>query len=282
MAIIIDGRNIALNIQAKIKEIVKTLPFIPGLAVVRIGNDPASAIYVEHKHKTCRLVGFQSWNHHLPETISQQDVHKLINQLNIDKKVHGILLQLPIPPSLDLQILIESIDPSKDVDGLHPLNVGKLMSGRPFLAPCTPLGCLHLIKEIEADLAGKKVVIVGRSSLVGKPLVPLLLNEDCTVTIAHSKTKNLPDLCKTADVLIAAVGKPHLIKGKWVKENSVVIDVGITRQVSKIVGDVETLEAAKVARAITPVPGGVGPMTIAYLLKNTLKAAQHTLYQFHF
>lgn len=276
MAIIIDGRGIAHKVQAEIKEIVKALPFVPGLAVIRIGNDSASAIYVNYKHKACRLAGFKSWNHHLLETASQKDVLSLIKRLNEDQEVHGILLQLPIPAHLNSQMLIEAIDPYKDVDGLHPLNVGKLMSGTPFLAPCTPLGCLHLIKEMEADLTGKKVVIVGRSSLVGKPLIPLLLNENCTVTIAHSKTANLADLCKTADILIAAVGKPHLIKGKWIKENSLVIDVGITRQGSEIVGDVETSEAAKVARAITPVPGGVGPMTITYLLKNTLKAAQYT------
>lgn len=273
MAIIIDGRKIAFEIQNNIKDVVRNLSFQPGLAVIRIGSNVASAIYVDYKHKACEMVGFQSWNYHLPETSSQKDVQKLIKQLNKNKEVHGILLQFPLPDHLNSKDLIELIDPKKDVDGLHPLNLGKLFNDNLSLGPCTPLGCMHLIKTIETCLQGKNALIVGRSNLVGKPLVPLLLRENCTTTIAHSKTLNLPELCQSADILIAAVGQPQLIKGEWIKPNSIVIDVGITRNGKQTVGDVETLEAAKFARAITPVPGGVGPMTIAYLLKNTLKAA---------
>ena len=273
MAILIDGRELARKLKAEIKAEVDLLGIQPGLAVVRVGDDPASEIYVGHKHRACESVGFKSWNHHLPATATQEEVLTLVDKLNEDESVHGILVQLPLPDHLDRNDIIETIDPQKDVDGLHPLNAGRMMIEDPFLVPCTPQGCLDLIRSVEKNLSGLKAVIIGRSNLVGKPLIPLLLQENCTVTTVHSKTKNIKDECRTADILIAAAGRAQLVKADWVKKRAIVIDVGISREGDHIVGDVDTDEVAKVAKAVTPVPGGVGPMTVAYLLKNTLKAA---------
>lgn len=273
MTQIIDGVKAANRLTSEIKLKAEKAGVRPGLAVIRIGDDPASEIYVAHKHKACEKIGFQSWNHHLPASVDQRAVLDLIHSLNADERVNGILLQLPLPGHLDEPKLIEAIDPHKDVDGLHPLNAGRLLMSRPGLIPCTPQGCVHLIKSVTMDLTGVRAVIIGRSNLVGKPLCPLLLKEDCTITMVHSKTNNMSDQIRQADIVIAAAGHPHLVKGEWIKEGAIVIDVGISRQDKKIVGDVETEQAMGRAKAITPVPGGVGPMTVAYLLKNTLDAA---------
>jgi methylenetetrahydrofolate dehydrogenase (NADP+)/methenyltetrahydrofolate cyclohydrolase len=272
---VIDGKSVAVRLRADITARVKALGFKPGLAVILVGNDPASHIYVSNKIKACVEAGFESYEIRMDQSCSQLDISQAIRNLNDNADVHGILLQLPLPAHLDEDELIQMIDPAKDVDGLTLRNVGALVTGMPGLIPCTPQGALLLVKEIKKDLTGLNAVVIGRSLLFGKPMAQLLLREDCTVTQAHSRTRNLETLCKNADILIAAVGRPNMVKGEWIKPGAIVIDVGINRLDSgKLCGDVDFNEAVKVAGAITPVPGGVGPMTIACLLSNTLKAAK--------
>ncbi len=250
-----------------------------GLAVVLVGDDPASQVYVRNKGKQTVEAGMASFEHKLPAETSQADLIALVEQLNADPAVDGILVQLPLPGHLDEQAVVERISPAKDVDGLTPTSTGRLALGLPGLVPCTPLGCLMLLKDQLGDLSGKDAVVIGRSILVGKPMAQLLLSESCTVTIAHSRTQNLPDVVRRADIVVAAVGRPEMIKGDWIKPGATVIDVGINRipaaeeGKTRLVGDVDYASASAVAAAITPVPGGVGPMTIAVLLRNTLVAA---------
>ena len=277
-AVIIDGKAAAARLRAKIAEEAKQHHHIkPGLAVVLVGSDPASEVYVRNKEKAVLEVGMASFPHHLPASTSEDELLRLINTLNSDARVHGILVQLPLPHHINAEKILEHISPHKDVDGFHPVNVGKLAVGQNALVPCTPLGCMILLRETVPDLKGLNAVVVGRSNIVGKPIAQLLLQADCTVTIAHSKTKDLADVCRRADILVAAIGKPEFIKGDWIKKGATVIDVGINRITvdgkTKLVGEVAFNEARAVAGAITPVPGGVGPMTIACLLANTLKAA---------
>ncbi len=258
---------------------VAMLDFTPGLAVVLVGDDPASKVYVANKARQTVLAGMKSFEHRLPADTRQEDLLSLVRQLNADPAVHGILVQLPLPKHLDADAVIAAIDPDKDVDGLTVTNAGRLAAGLPGLVPCTPLGCLLLLRDGVADLTGLHAVVIGRSNLVGKPIAQLLLQQNCTVTIAHSRTRDLPALCRTADILIAAVGRPELVRGDWVKPGAIVIDVGINRVPvatgkTRLLGDVAFAEAAEIAGRITPVPGGVGPMTIACLLRNTLTAAQ--------
>ena len=279
---IIDGKALAAALGNKISAEVERLRTAhglePGLAVVLAGNDPASEIYVRSKTMKTAAAGMRSSMHKLPESVAEADLLALIDQLNRDAAVHGILVQLPLPSQVDSRKVIEAIDPAKDVDGFHPLNAGLLSTGLPGLRPCTPLACVMLAKTVHPSLAGLEVVVVGRSNIVGKPLAQLLLAENATVTIAHSKTADLPAVCRRADVLFGAVGQPELICGAWIKPGATVIDVGINRLPltggkSRLVGDVNFAETSDVAGAITPVPGGVGPMTIAHLLLNTLRAA---------
>lgn len=280
----IDGKAYAAGLRARITDAVKTLSaqgVTPGLAVVIVGEDPASQLYVKNKARQTVEVGMRSFEHVLPASTTEADLLALVAQLNADPAVDGILVQLPLPKQIDAQKVIEAIDPAKDVDGFHPINAGKLMTGVPGLVSCTPLGCLLLIQSVRRDLAGLNAVVVGRSNIVGKPMAQLLIAQSCTVTVAHSKTHNLPKVCREADILVAAVGRPEMVRGDWVKPGAIVIDVGINRVPNpaagegktKVVGDVAYAEAAAVASAITPVPGGVGPMTIACLLRNTLEAA---------
>ncbi len=275
---IIDGKDAAARLRAKIAGEVKQLHHTkPGLAVILVGADPASEVYVRNKEKAVLEVGMASFPHHLPASTSEDELLKLIDILNADARVHGILVQLPLPAHINSQKVLEHISPHKDVDGFHPVNAGKLAVGQNALVPCTPLGCIIMLRENLPNLAGLNAVVVGRSNIVGKPIAQLLLQADCTVTITHSKTKDLAEVCRKADILIAAIGKPEFIKGDWIKPGATVIDVGINRITvdgkTKLVGDVAFSEAAQVAGAITPVPGGVGPMTIACLLANTLRAA---------
>ncbi len=292
MTKIIDGKKIAQNLREVLKNEIANLKTkykeVPGLAVVQVGNVAASSVYVKAKTKSAIEVGIEIIDHHLEETISQIQLLELIDKLNKQKNVSGILVQLPLPKHINEQIILDSIDPHKDADGFHPLNVGKLSISKDnntnLLIPCTPYGCLLMLKELEIDLVGKNAVVVGRSNIVGKPMAQLLIKESCTITIAHSKTKNLKEVCKNADIIVAAVGRPKMIKGDWIKENAVVIDVGINRiefeeggeTKTKLVGDVDFSEAKKYASAITPVPGGVGPMTIACLLRNTTIAFKNS------
>ena len=280
---IIDGKKFAQELRNEIKKeiesIKKTRNTTPGLTVVLVGNHTPSEIYVRNKELSAKEVGITSEVIRLESSITQEKLIEVIHGLNKDKKVHGILVQLPLPPHINGSKIIEEIDPKKDVDGFHPVNVGNLSSGKDSLVPCTPLGSYLLIKNVQKNLTGLEALIIGRSNLNGKPMAQLLLKEDCTVTIGHSKTKNLKELCQKADIVVAAVGHANLVKGDWVKEGAIVIDVGINREEDKtekkgykIVGDVEFDSVVKKARAITPVPGGVGPMTIACLLNNTLKA----------
>ncbi len=280
---IIDGKKFAQELRNEIKKeiesIKKTRKTTPGLTVVLVGNHTPSEIYVRNKELSAKEVGITSGVMRFESSITQEKLIEVIHGLNKDKKVHGILVQLPLPPHINGSKIIEEIDPKKDVDGFHPVNVGNLSSGKDSLVPCTPLGSYLLIKNVQKNLTGLEALIIGRSNLNGKPMAQLLLKEDCTVTIGHSKTKNLKDLCQKADIVVAAVGRANLVKGDWVKEGAIVIDVGINREEDKkekkgykIVGDVEFDSVIKKARAITPVPGGVGPMTIACLLNNTLKA----------
>ena len=279
---IIDGKIIAADLRARVAAEVARVKrdhgFTPGLAVVLVGHDPASEVYVRNKGKQTEAAGMASFEHKLPADTSQKDLLALVAKLNADANVHGILVQLPLPAGLDTQTVINAIDPAKDVDGLHPVNAGRLANGLPALTPCTPLGCIILAKTVHASLEGLNAVIIGRSNLVGRPLVQLLLNENATVTIAHSRTRDLAEICKRADLLLAAVGKPEMVKASWIKPGATVIDVGINRipgadGKNKLVGDVAYQEALGVAGAITPVPGGVGQMTVACLLVNTLRAA---------
>ena len=282
---IIDGKAIAQALRAKVAARVAAMEarhgVRPGLAVVLVGEDPASQVYVANKARQTVAAGMRSFEHKLSAATSEAELLALVARLNADEAVDGILVQLPLPSQIDTTKVIEAIDPGKDVDGLHPMNAGRLMAGSPALAPCTPLGCLELIRSERQDIAGLEAVVVGRSILVGKPVAQLLLEGSATVTMAHSKTRDLPSVCRRADILVAAVGKPGMIRGDWIKPGAIVIDVGINRVANeaagegrtRLVGDVDYGEAAKVAGAITPVPGGVGPMTIACLLANTLDAA---------
>mgnify|MGYP003627151588 CR=1 len=279
-AIRIDGKAIAESLRSQVADAVKTLPIKPGLAVVLVGEDPASQVYVRNKIKACEEAGIASLHHLLPAATEQSELLVLLDRLNADTSVHGILVQLPLPDHIDEQTVIERIDPAKDVDGFHPVNVGRLSLGLPALEPCTPRGCVILAKSIREDLTGLHAVVLGRSNIVGKPMAQMLLAENCTVTIAHSRTRDLPAVVREADLLIAAVGRPQMVRGDWIKPGAIVIDVGINRipredgsGKSRLVGDVAYGEAEEVAGAITPVPGGVGPMTIACLLRNTTIAA---------
>lgn len=277
---IIDGAALAKKLRAEIAREITTKRVTPGLAVVLVGDNPASQVYVRNKSRAAEEAGMKSWTHRLPAETPQKQLLELIAKLNTDPAVHGILVQLPLPKQINEQMVTASINPAKDVDGLHPINAGKLMLGLPGLVPCTPQGCLLLIREALDDLAGCKALVLGRSNIVGKPVAHLLLQANCTVTMAHSKTKDLPEECRRADILVAAIGKPAFVKGDWIKPGAVVIDVGINRiddpagaGKTKLAGDVDFASASARAGAITPVPGGVGPMTIACLLKNTLQAA---------
>jgi len=272
---IIDGKKTAAELREELKkkitELKSTYNAIPGLTVILVGEDPPSKIYVKNKEKFAKEVGMNSEVIRYPEKVEEKVVLNKIRELNNDKKVSGILVQLPLPKHIDKRKVIETILPSKDVDGFHPMNVGNLSSGYDSSIPCTPLGCYLLLKKVEKNLNGMHAVMIGRSNLNGKPMTQLLLKENCTVTIAHSKTKDLKAECSRADIIIAAVGRPKLVKGDWVKKGAIVIDVGINKTDSGLVGDVDFDEVSKVAKAITPVPGGVGPMTIACLLKNTIE-----------
>ena len=278
MGKLIDGKKFADNLCNKIAEEViklKDKNITPGLAVVRIEGDPASAVYVNMKAKKTKEVGMHSVTKILDKNTSQDDLLKVVKDLNNDKSINGILVQLPLPKQINADSVINTINPDKDVDGFHAINTGRLWTNIDSLVPCTPLGCKMLLLDELKDLTGKKAIIVGRSNIVGKPMASLLISENCTVTIAHSKTENLKDEVKKSDIVIAAVGVPEMIKGSWIKPGATVIDVGINRIKNgkkKLVGDVEFSEAEKIAGAITPVPGGVGPMTIACLLHNTLIA----------
>ena len=272
---IIDGKKASAALREELKEKVSKLKStyntVPGLTVILVGEDPPSKIYVKNKEKSAVEVGINSEVIHYPDNIEEKVVLDKIKELNKNDKVSGILVQLPLPKHIDKRKVIETIDPSKDVDGLHPVNVGNLTSGYDSTIPCTPLGCYLLIKNTEKNLNGKHAVIIGRSNLNGKPMTQLLLKENCTVTITHSKTKDLKAECARADIIIAAVGRPKLVKADWVKKDAIVIDVGINKTDSGLVGDVDFDGVSKVAKAITPVPGGVGPMTIACLLSNTVE-----------
>ncbi|HUG60199.1 MAG TPA: bifunctional methylenetetrahydrofolate dehydrogenase/methenyltetrahydrofolate cyclohydrolase FolD [Methylomirabilota bacterium] len=279
---VIDGFEVAAKLRATIAADAAALKartgVVPGLAVVLVGNDPASAVYVRNKLKATAECGLLSIEHVLPADTSEADLLELVARLNADPHVHGILVQLPLPRQIDADKVLGLIDPDKDVDGFHPLNAGRLSVGLPGFVPCTPRGAQILIDTVTPDLSGRTAVVVGRSNIVGKPMAQLLLQRNATVTIAHSRTADLPSVCRTADVLVAAVGRPRMIRGDWIKPGAVVIDVGINRidegGKSRIVGDVDTDAASEVASAITPVPRGVGPMTIACLMLNTLDAAR--------
>jgi methylenetetrahydrofolate dehydrogenase (NADP+) / methenyltetrahydrofolate cyclohydrolase len=279
---IIDGKAIAADLRARVASEVSRVNrehgLTPGLAVVLVGNDPASEVYVRSKHRETQAAGMASFEHKLPADVSQHDLLALIAKLNRDTSVHGILVQLPLPKSISTETVINAIDPAKDVDGLHPQNAGRLAGGFAALSPCTPLGCIILSRSVHPSLEGMNAIVIGRSNLVGRPLLQLLLNENATVTIAHSRSRDLQKLCARADLVYAAVGKAEMVRGDWIKPGATVIDVGINRLPSgdgktRLVGDVAFAEVSKVAGAITPVPGGVGQMTVACLLVNTLRAA---------
>ena len=278
----IDGKAFATELRGRVATAVSRLRsshgLIPGLAVVLVGEDPASEVYVRNKGKQTVEVGMASFKHRLSDQTTERELLVLIDQLNSDPTVHGILVQLPLPAQINTHAVINAIDPDKDVDGFHLINVGRLTTGESGLVPCTPLGCMMLLRAYAGDLSGQNAVIVGRSNIVGKPMAALLLAAHCTVTVAHSRTKDLTDVCRQADILIAAVGRAEMIRGDWIKPGATVIDVGINRidgenGKKRLVGDVEFASASAVAGAITPVPGGVGPMTIACLLRNTVQAA---------
>lgn len=282
-AAIIDGKAIAARVRAQAAAAARELAasgVIPGLAVVLVGEDPASQIYVRNKGRRTIEAGMRSFEHKLPARTSQDELLALVRQLNGDPAVHGILVQMPLPKHIDADRIVAALDPDKDVDGLHPLNAGRIVLGKPGLVPCTPQGCVILARHVLGDdLSGLDVVVIGRSILVGKPVALLFQNANCTVTMAHSRTRNLPALCRRADILVAAAGRREMVRGDWIKPGATVIDVGINRIAgadgrSRLVGDVAFEEARQVARAITPVPGGVGPMTIACLLLNTVQAAR--------
>ncbi len=274
-ATLIDGKAFAASLRTRIGTAVtamKAQGITPSLTVVLVGEDPASEVYVRSKGRMTREVGMNSFEHRLPADTPQADLLALIDRLNGDPAVNGILVQLPLPSHMDEAAVINAIDPAKDVDGFHILNVGRLATGQKAMVPCTPLGCLMLLRDQLGSLAGKNALVIGRSNIVGKPMAQLLLRDSATVTMAHSRTSNLQDLCRQADIVVAAVGRPHFVQGDWIKLGAVVIDVGINRTDDGLVGDVDFDGAAKFAGAITPVPGGVGPMTIACLLANTLTA----------
>jgi methylenetetrahydrofolate dehydrogenase (NADP+)/methenyltetrahydrofolate cyclohydrolase len=270
---LIDGRAIGAALRADLAGRVKALPFSPGLRVLLVGEHPASAAYVRAKEKAAAEAGFDATTIRLPETITEAALLAEIHRLNANDTVDGILVQLPLPTHIRAEAVIEAIDPARDVDGFHPLNAGRLAIGRPVLVPCTPLGVMKLLAAVGVSPAGCHAVVLGRSAIVGRPMAALLLSADATITVAHSRTRDLPDLCRTADILVAAVGRPGMVRGDWVKPGATVIDVGINRMEGKLVGDVAFEEALAVAGQLTPVPGGVGPMTIACLLENTLSAA---------
>jgi methylenetetrahydrofolate dehydrogenase (NADP+)/methenyltetrahydrofolate cyclohydrolase len=280
-ATLIDGRAVAERLRERVAARTAELAkhgVIPGLAVVLVGEDPASQVYVGSKTKQAAAAGLKHFDHRLPATTSTSELIALVEQLNTRSDVHGILVQLPLPAGVDSAAVLAAIDPTKDVDGFHAVNAGRLALGQDATVPCTPLGCLILIREVTRELAGKRAVVVGRSNIVGKPMAQLLLQNDCTVTIAHSRTRDLPQLCREADILVAAIGRPKAIAGDWIRPGAIVIDVGINRVAgadgkNKLVGDVDFDAALSHAGAITPVPGGVGPMTIACLLMNTVNAA---------
>ena len=276
-ASVIDGKAYAERLRARVAAavpgFVERMGRKPGLAVVLVGEDPASQVYVRAKGKATLAAGMESFEHRLRADAREADLIALVHRLDADEAVDAILVQLPLPPHIDAHAVIDAIDPAKDVDGFHPLNAGRLALGEPGLVPCTPLGCLMLIKDRLGDLAGLEAVVVGRSNIVGKPMAQLLLREHCTVTLAHSRTRDLPAVVRRADIVVAAVGRPRMIKGDWIKPGATVIDVGINRVDGSLVGDVDHEGAAAVAGAISPVPGGVGPMTIAVLMRNTLVAA---------
>jgi len=280
-ATIIDGKTIAADLRATVKAQTAHLRaargIVPGLAVVLIGDDAASQSYVASKSRAVVEVGMRPFDHHLPTGVSEAELLALVQKLNADPAVHGVLVQMPLPPQISAKLIVASIDPDKDVDGFHPLNAGRLVTGLPALAPCTPIACIKLIKTVRPSLAGCEALMVGRSHIVGNPLAQLLLKENATVTIAHTKSRDLPALCRRAEILCVAIGHAEYIRGEWIKPGATVIDIGINRVSaggkSRIVGDVNFAEALEVAGAITPVPGGVGPMTIACLLFNTLRAA---------
>ncbi|MFL6755441.1 MAG: bifunctional methylenetetrahydrofolate dehydrogenase/methenyltetrahydrofolate cyclohydrolase FolD [Sphingomicrobium sp.] len=278
----IDGKAAALAIRGRVAELVpafeKRAGRAPGLATVLVGEDPASAVYVRSKNRATAETGMISFAHNLPDTTCEDELLQLVIELNADERVDGILVQLPLPAQINAARVIETIDPGKDVDGFHPMNAGRLATGLPSLVPCTPYGCLYLLKQELGSLSGLDAVVIGRSNIVGKPMAQLLLGESATVTIAHSRTRDLPSVARRADIVIAAVGRAEMVRGDWIKPGACVIDVGINRVPTsdgkgRLVGDVAFAEAAEVAAAITPVPGGVGPMTIAMLMRNTLVAA---------
>ncbi len=282
---LIDGKSIAAKVRREVArdvQLIKVAGIFPGLAVVLVGDDPASQVYVRNKAKAASEVGIASFEHRLSADTPEDALLGLIRDLNSDDAVHGILVQFPVPPHIERRRVIEEIDPAKDVDGLHPINVGRLQSGLDTLVPCTPQGCLILIKSVQSNISGLDAIVIGRSSLVGKPVAQLLLAENCTVTMAHSRTTDLQEKVSKSDILVAAVGRPHFVSGSWIKPGAIVIDVGINRVVAedggvektKLVGDVEIENAKFLSRAITPVPGGVGPMTVACLMRNTLIAAR--------
>ncbi|MDO5091642.1 MAG: bifunctional methylenetetrahydrofolate dehydrogenase/methenyltetrahydrofolate cyclohydrolase FolD [Cardiobacteriaceae bacterium] len=281
----IDGKAFAAKLQAEVAE--NTREFVakhgvqPGLVVVLVGNDPASEVYVRNKGIQAHAAGFHSEEIRLPAETTQDELMATIARLNHDPRIHGILVQLPLPAHLDSDAVLNAIDPDKDVDGFHPVNVGRLWTGNPVSIPCTPLGCLLLLKEEIGDLRGKRAIVIGRSNIVGKPMAALLLSADVTVSVAHSRTVDLPALCREADIVVAAVGRPQMVKGSWLKKGAIVLDVGINRIADgdkpRLVGDVDYADCEAVAGAITPVPGGIGPLTIACLLKNTLACAERAV-----
>ncbi len=271
---ILDGKAIAARLRARLAERVAALPFRPGLRVMRVGDDPASGVYVRNKDRAAQEVGFDSATLHLPADTTEAALLAVIAALNADPAVDGILVQLPLPPQIRPEAAIAAVDPAKDVDGFHPLNAGRLAAGQPGLVPCTPRGVMHILAEAGVTLRGARAVVLGRSQIVGRPMAQLLLSADCTVTVAHSRTRDIAAECRRADVLVAAVGRPEMVRGDWIAPGAVVVDVGINRLADgRLVGDVAFAEAVPVAGAITPVPGGVGPMTIACLIENTLEAA---------
>ena len=287
---ILDGKKIAQKLKDQLKIEIENIKIksnrVPGLAVVQVGNVAASSVYVKAKTKAAKEVGINVYDHHLEETTKQDDLINLINHLNNNEDVDGILVQLPLPKKINEEIVLNSISPEKDADGFHPLNVGKLSispkNDENLMIPCTPYGCLLLLRELDIELAGKNAVVIGRSNIVGKPMAQLLLKESCTVTTVHSKTQNIEDICKKADILIAAIGKPEFVNKDWVKEGAIIIDVGINRvkindEKSKLVGDVLFSDVENRVSAISPVPGGVGPMTIACLLRNTTISCKNRL-----
>lgn len=278
----IDGKAAAQAIRQRVAELAAAFEAKagrpPGLATVLVGEHPASAVYVRSKNKATAEAGMAGFAHNLPATISEDELLQLVLDLDADERVDGILVQLPLPKQIDATRVIETIEPGKDVDGFHPMNAGRLATGLPSLVPCTPYGCLHLLKQELGSLSGLDAVVIGRSNIVGKPMAQLLIGESATVTVAHSRTRDLPEVVRRADIVVAAVGRPEMVRGDWIKPGAIVIDVGINRIPTqdgkgRLVGDVDYEAAAKVARAITPVPGGVGPMTIAMLMRNTLVAA---------